>query len=132
SRSRRARPRPDAGTSTAGRTRARRAPRSRSPFPGTSRRAGRRRRRASIQRSSQSLGQVAPAQLLLGLTLDLADALAREPQLLPDLLQRPRLLAVEAEPHLDDALLLLVQLLQHRPADLRLEGALHELQLHRR
>src|SRR5438093_1247821 len=123
SRSRPGPPRPRGGRRTAARTRAPPAPRSRSRCPGSVHR--------SIERPPQALGQVAPAQLLLGLALDLPDALAGEPQLLADLLQRARLLAVEAKAHLDHALLLLVQLLEHGPPDLLLEGALHQLQLHR-
>src|SRR5262245_3792073 len=83
----------------------------------------------SVQRPAQALGEVAAAQLLLGLALDLPDALARQPQRLADLLERAGVLPVEAEAHLDDAALLVVQLLQHRPSNLLLEGALDQLQL---
>src|SRR5262249_18337811 len=70
----------------------------------------------------------APAQLLLGLALDLPDPLAREPERLPDLLERPRLLPVEAEAHPDDLPLLLLEL-GHHHLDLLLEGVLDHLEL---
>src|SRR5262249_40820434 len=41
-------------------------------------------------------------QLAQRARLELADALAGDPELLPDLLERPRGLAVQAEPPLDD------------------------------
>src|SRR5947207_12344553 len=83
---------------------------------------------ASVQRATESLGVAAAAQLLLGLALDLADALAAQPQRLPDLLKGLGLVAVQAEAHAQHVALLLVQL-RHQVVDLLLEGGAHELQL---
>src|SRR6185503_7647367 len=77
---------------------------------------------------AQALRLVVAAQLLLGLALDLADALARQAERLADLLQRARLLAVEAEAHPDHLALLLVEL-RHHVLDLLLEAGLDQLQL---
>src|SRR4029453_4775330 len=85
----------------------------------------------SIQVASQALGLPAAPQLLLGLALDLPDALPGEAQALADLLQRARLLAVQAEAHADDLALLLVEVVHDR-LDLLLEGGADQLELHRR
>src|SRR5262249_55652027 len=112
------------GTRRGRRTRARPWPR----FRTRCRRSAR--RPPSIQLPAHALRALAAAQLLLGAALDLADALARDAQGVTDLLQGARLLAVEAEAHLDDLALLVVQLGHHGP-DLLLGGGAYHLQLHR-
>src|SRR5688572_27118491 len=80
---------------------------------------------------AQALGAAAPAQLLFRLGLDLAHALAREAELVADLLERQRLLAVQPEAHADHVALLLVELL-HERLDLLVERRADELDLRRR
>src|SRR3972149_584611 len=72
----------------------------------------------------------AAPQLLFGPALDLADPLATEAQLLPDLLQRPRLLPVKAEAHADHVALPGFELVHHR-LDPLLEGGADHLDLRR-
>src|SRR5258708_32430005 len=86
---------------------------------------------SSIQVAPEPLHLTAPAQLLLGLALDLADALAGEAQGLPDLLQRPRRLALEAEAHADHLRFLLIEIVHHG-LDPLFEGRADHLQLRRR
>src|SRR5204863_165742 len=61
---------------------------------------------------ADSLAGEVLAELLQRLALDLADPLAGQPEALADLLERPRLLVVEPEPHPQDRRLPLVHLLQ--------------------
>src|SRR5262249_38325420 len=83
-----------------------------------------------VQVAAQSVRFAAPAQLLLGAALDLADALARQAHRLADLLQRLRLLAVEPEAHADHLALLLVEA-AHHPLDPALERGADHLDLGR-
>src|SRR5262245_17702484 len=73
---------------------------------GESRRAG---LRLLIQMAPQFRGA---AELFFGPRLDLPHALARQVQAIPDLLQRVRLVVVEAEAQADDLALLAVQIAQ--------------------
>src|SRR5271169_1988590 len=84
-------------------------------------------RRRSIQVPPEALGLVAPAQLLLGLALDLPDPLSGQPEGFPDLLERSRFLSVEAKTHADDLPLLLIKLV-HDTLDLFLERGADQLE----
>src|SRR5262245_25779754 len=81
---------------------------------------------------ADALGVGKRAELLQPLVLDLANALARHVERTPDLVERPRLLAVEAVAQLEDAALALGQRLEDLPQRLALERGLRELVRQRR
>src|SRR6185295_2945941 len=84
-----------------------------------------------VQGAAQCLRVLAAAQLLLGPALDLPHALAGELEPLPDLLQGPRVVAVEAEAQADHLALLSLEA-GHHVADLLLHVVPDERELGRR
>src|SRR5690606_14192580 len=67
-------------------------------------------RSVAVEVGAELLAAVRVAQLGQRLGLDLADALAGDAELAPDLLERPGLTVLEAEAQPDDLLLALVEL----------------------